>query len=92
MTDAPAPLPSLRARRIANFRANKRGFVSLILFAFLFFVTIGAEFVANDKPIAGKAPRCIGSGWRGYFFAQAYPFLPRLCRSVIYKSWNFWSS
>lgn len=43
--------PSLAARRWANFKANRRGFVSLFLFLFLFLFTIGAEFVANDKPL-----------------------------------------
>lgn len=45
-----APL-SLAARRWANFKANKRGFVSFFLFLFLFLFTVGAEFIANDKPL-----------------------------------------
>ena len=38
-------------RRLANFRANKRGFWSLWIFSILFFVTLGAEFIANDRPL-----------------------------------------
>ena len=38
-------------RRIYNFKKNKRGYVSLWLFLVLFFVTLFAEFIANDKPI-----------------------------------------
>lgn len=34
-----------------RFKKNKRGFVSLIIFAFLFLFTSIAEFVANDKPL-----------------------------------------
>ena len=41
----------LTARRIENFRANRRGIWSLWIFAFLFVVTLFAELVANDKPI-----------------------------------------
>ncbi|EHL96892.1 ABC transporter, permease protein [Acetobacteraceae bacterium AT-5844] len=45
--------PILR-RRLQNFRANRRGWVSLWLFALLFVLTLGAEFVANDRPIVAK--------------------------------------
>jgi len=38
-------------RRWANFKANKRGFVATWLFLFLFFFTLSAEFIANDKPL-----------------------------------------
>lgn len=44
----------LTRRRWQQFRANKRGFYSLILFAVLFFGTLGAEFIANDKPVLLK--------------------------------------
>jgi microcin C transport system permease protein len=38
-------------RRIARFRANRRGVVSLVLFSALFLVSLFAEFLANDKPV-----------------------------------------
>ena len=41
---------SLARRRWNKFKANKRGFYSLILFSLLFTVTLGAEIVSNDKP------------------------------------------
>ncbi len=41
----------LNARRLANFRANRRGWVSLWLFLGLFGVTLFAEFIANDRPL-----------------------------------------
>ena len=44
-------LSPLTKRRLQQFRANKRGFYSLILFMVLFFGSLGADFVANDKPI-----------------------------------------
>lgn len=41
----------LNQRRLANFKANKRGFYSLWIFLTLFVVTLLSEFIANDKPI-----------------------------------------
>ncbi len=41
----------LTERRLANFRRNTRGFVSLWVFLGLFFVSLFAELIANDKPI-----------------------------------------
>jgi microcin C transport system permease protein len=41
----------LNRRRLANFKANKRGYYSLIVFSILFFVSLFAEIIANDKPI-----------------------------------------
>ncbi len=40
----------LNRRRLNNFKANKRGYWSLWIFAVIFVVTLFAEFVANDKP------------------------------------------
>ncbi len=44
-------LTPLNQRRIANFKANKRGYWSLQIFAVLFLISLLAEFIANDKPI-----------------------------------------
>jgi microcin C transport system permease protein len=44
----------LTRRRLANFRANKRGFWSLWIFLALFVVSLFAEFIANDRPILVK--------------------------------------
>ncbi|MBK1667858.1 ABC transporter permease [Rhodovibrio sodomensis] len=41
----------ITARRLANFRANKRGFWSLWIFLAMFLVSLFAEVVANDDPI-----------------------------------------
>ena len=43
-------LTPITRRRLANFRANKRGFWSLWIFLALFVASLGAEFIANDKP------------------------------------------
>ncbi|MGH7087335.1 MAG: ABC transporter permease, partial [Stellaceae bacterium] len=41
----------LTERRFRNFRANRRGFWSLWIFLALFVVSLGAEFIANDRPL-----------------------------------------
>lgn len=38
-------------RRLQQFKANRRGYISFWIFLVLFFVTLGAEFIANDKPL-----------------------------------------
>ncbi len=44
-------LSPINQRRWRNFKANRRGYISLWLFAFLFITTSFAEFLANDKPL-----------------------------------------
>ena len=44
-------LTPLNERRLANFTANRRGYWSLIIFSFLFFITLFSELIANDKPL-----------------------------------------
>ncbi|MGJ3255980.1 MAG: ABC transporter permease [Alcanivorax sp.] len=50
-------LPSLRfsnpvsARQWQAFRSNRRGYWSLWIFLVLFILSLGAEFIANDKPL-----------------------------------------
>ena len=41
----------LTKRRLAIFRAHRRGYWSLIVFAAIFLVCIFAEFIANDRPL-----------------------------------------
>ncbi|MBL4813104.1 MAG: ABC transporter permease [Rhodobacteraceae bacterium] len=51
-TDTKRPrLSPLNQRRWRNFKRNKRALYSLIIFSFLFFLSLFAEFLANDKPI-----------------------------------------
>jgi len=38
-------------RRIENFKRNRRGYVSFWIFLVIFFVTLFAEVIANDKPL-----------------------------------------
>ena len=47
----PSRLSPLNRRRLANFRANRRGLWSLRIFLVLFVFTALAEFIANDRPL-----------------------------------------
>ena len=44
-------LSPINQRRVANFKANRRGYWSLRIFLTLFVVTLFAEFLANDRPL-----------------------------------------
>jgi microcin C transport system permease protein len=44
-------LSPINQRRLANFKANKRGYWSLRIFLALFVVSLFAEFIANDRPL-----------------------------------------
>lgn len=41
----------MNRRRLAAFRSSKRGMISLAIFGVLFFVSLFAELLANNKPI-----------------------------------------
>jgi microcin C transport system permease protein len=43
-------LSPLNRRRLANFRANRRGFYALWIFLAMFVVSLFAELIANEKP------------------------------------------
>lgn len=44
-------LSPLSRRRLANFRRNRLGFWSFVIFAGLFGTSLFAEFIANDRPL-----------------------------------------
>jgi microcin C transport system permease protein len=44
-------LSPINRRRWHNFKSNRRGFWSLLVFVVLFVVTLCAELIANDRPI-----------------------------------------
>ncbi len=48
-------LSPINRRRWENFKANRRGYWSFWIFMVLFIVSLGAEFIANDKPLMVKA-------------------------------------
>jgi len=44
-------LSAINQRRLENFKSNRRGYWSMILFLGLFTISLFAEVVANDKPL-----------------------------------------
>jgi microcin C transport system permease protein len=61
-------LSEINRRRLANFRANRRGWWSTWIFLALFALSLGSEFVANDRPVLVRYDGAF------YFpFAKAYP-------------------
>ncbi|NIZ11513.1 ABC transporter permease [Pseudooceanicola sp. HF7] len=61
-------LSPLNQRRWRNFRRNRRAFISLIVFSVLFVLSLGAEFIANDKPILVQ--------YRGSLYMPIFKFYP----------------
>lgn len=59
-------LSPLNQRRWRNFRANKRAYWSLVIFAVLYFVSLFAEYLANDRPILVN--------FRGEYYAPIHRF------------------
>lgn len=49
-------MTGIAQRRWQVFKANRRAFVSLILFLSVFVLSLGAELIANDRPILIKMP------------------------------------
>ena len=47
-------LSPINQRRFARFKEHKRGWFSLWIFLGLFVLSLGAEFIANDKPLLVK--------------------------------------
>jgi len=47
-------LSPINQRRWQNFKANRRGYVSLWIFLVLFAISLCAELIANDKPFVVK--------------------------------------
>ena len=85
--DAPAPvipgkkrlyLSPLNQRRWRNFKRNRRALWSLWIFGVIFFVSLFAEFIANDKPILVN--------YRGEYFMPVFSFYPETAFGGDFKS------
>jgi microcin C transport system permease protein len=61
-------LSPINKRRWQNFKANRRGYISLWIFMILFVVSLFAEFIANDKPFLVK--------YDGHFYFPAVVTYP----------------
>jgi microcin C transport system permease protein len=89
----------LARRRIANFRANKRGFWSFWIFLVLFGLSLCAELIANDKPLLvrydGKSffPVFVTypeTAFGGDFATEADYRDPEVKRLIEEKGWILW--
>jgi microcin C transport system permease protein len=92
-------LTPLSKRRLANFRANKRGYWSLWIFTGLFVASLFAELIANDKPIlinfAGElyAPVFIDypeTLFGGFLETTAEYADPEVREMIEEKGWIIW--
>jgi microcin C transport system permease protein len=92
-------LSPINHRRIATFKANRRGYWSAILFAVLFFFSLFAEFVANDKPFFvmydGKMHMPVLSAYPettfgGEFETEADYRDPYVASKIAEKGWMLW--
>jgi microcin C transport system permease protein len=61
-------LSPLNRRRWENFKANRRAYWSLWIFGFLYILSLGAELIANDKPILVHS--------QGGYYTPIFSFYP----------------
>ena len=92
-------LSPLTRRRLAKFRNNKRGFWSLWIFLLLFVLSLGADIVANDRPLLivqdGKPYFPIfveyaETDFGGFFPSAANYQDPYLLELIQSKGWILW--
>jgi microcin C transport system permease protein len=86
-------------RRLDNFQKNKRGFWSLWIFLVLFFLSLFAEFIANDKPAviyfdgglyAPVLTFYSETDFGGDFETEADYKDPHVAKLIEAKGWMFW--
>jgi microcin C transport system permease protein len=89
----------LTRRRLANFRANRRGYWSMWLFLALFVLSLFAELIANDKPlyvqfdgghyfpVAVSYPETL---FGGFFQTEAEYRDPEVRKLIEEKGWIVW--
>ena len=93
-------LTPVSRRRLAVFRRNRRGYVSLWIFGALFVLSLFAEFIANDRPLLIR--------YAGHWFTPVFAdysedafgpeFLPieadytdpKLARTIAARGWMIW--
>jgi len=92
-------LSPINQRRIQQFKANKRGYWSAIIFAILFMLSLFAEFIANDKPFVvmydGEIHLPVFNGYPetafgGEFQTEADYRDPFVAEKIAEKGWMLW--
>lgn len=91
-------LSPINQRRLANFRANRRGYYSFWIFVVLFVLSLFAEFIANDKPIlASYKGELLAPIFKSYpeekfggFLAQTDYRDPLIAKEIEANGWMLW--
>lgn len=92
-------LSPITKRRIAQFKANRRGYISLWAFLALFILAMLANFVANDKPILIKYDGALyfpvlktypETTFGGDFETEAEYRDPYVTGKIMEKGWAVW--
>jgi microcin C transport system permease protein len=95
----PLRLNAINQRRLANFRANRRGYVSLYIFTALFVASLFAELIANDQPLLihydGKYYYPLfesypETAFGGFFPTEAAYTDPVVQELIAEKGWALW--
>jgi microcin C transport system permease protein len=95
----PLRLDAINQRRLANFRANRRGYVSLYIFTALFVLSLFAELIANDRPLLinydGKYYYPLfetypETAFGGFFPTEAVYTDPVVQELIAEKGWAIW--
>ena len=94
-----SPLSPLTRRRLRNFRKNRRGFWSLWIFLVLFLLSLGAELIANDRPLLVRydggfyLPPLVGypeTTFGGTFLTETVYRDPAVITLIEEKGWMVW--
>ncbi len=92
-------LSPITRRRLAQFKANRRGYRSLWIFLILFAIALAADFVANDKPLLIKYDGRLyapvfrvypETAFGGYFETEAEYRHPDVLAMIEEKGWMIW--
>ena len=89
----------LNQRRLHNFRANRRGYGSLWIFGTLLFISLFAEFIANDRPLLVRydggfyAPVLVNypeTAFGGFLESEADYGDPEVTALIEERGWILW--
>ncbi len=89
----------LTRRRLAVFRANRRGVISLVIFGVLLVLSLGAELLANDRPILIRYDGAFyvpmirdypETAFGGDFPTNAIYTDKELQDEIVKKGWTLW--
>lgn len=92
-------LSPINRRRVATFKANRRGYWSAVVFVFLFFFSLFAEFIANDKPFVvffdGEIHAPVfkaypETAFGGEFLTEADYRDPYVAAKIVENGWMLW--